>query len=79
MTDKRWNQVETLFRQALEREPHDRGTFLGEVCVGDEALRREVESLLAHSENAGSFLESGQGLASPGNDERVRRLIRETL
>ena len=29
MTDKRWNQVETLFRQALEREPHDRGTFLG--------------------------------------------------
>ena len=57
MTDERWKQVETLFRQALEREPHERDAYLDGVCVGDEALRREVESLLEHAENAGSFIE----------------------
>ncbi len=57
MTDERWKQVETLFRQALEREPQERDAYLDGVCVGDDALRREVESLLERSENAGSFIE----------------------
>ncbi len=57
MTDERWKQVETLFRQALEREPHERDAYLDRVCAGDEALRGEVESLLEHAENAGSFIE----------------------
>ena len=57
MTDERRKQVETLFRQALEREPDERDAYLDEGCGGDEALRREVESLLEHAENAGSFIE----------------------
>ena len=57
MTDERWKQVETLFRRALEREPHERGAYLDGVCARDEGLRREVESLLEHAENAGSFIE----------------------
>jgi eukaryotic-like serine/threonine-protein kinase len=38
-------------------EPARRAAFLGENCAGDESLRREVESLLLHDDNAGRFLE----------------------
>ena len=48
MSDERWTIVDRLFDAALEREPHERAAFLDEACADDEALRREVESLLAH-------------------------------
>jgi eukaryotic-like serine/threonine-protein kinase len=57
MTDDRWTLVDQLLEAALEREPHERATFLREACA-DEALRQEVESLLAHHEGAGRFLEN---------------------
>ncbi len=47
MTPERWRQVDQLFHSALEREPEGRAAFLDQACGGDEALRREVESLLA--------------------------------
>src|SRR5262245_53244932 len=47
MTPDRWRQVDQLFHSALEREPEGRAAFLEQTCGGDEALRREVESLLA--------------------------------
>jgi hypothetical protein len=40
-----------------EREPHERAAFLRTACGEDEALRREVESLLTHNAGAGGFLE----------------------
>ncbi|MDT8341052.1 MAG: serine/threonine-protein kinase [Longimicrobiales bacterium] len=43
----RWARVEALFSGALERPAGERDAFLREACAGDEALRREVESLLA--------------------------------
>lgn len=46
MTNARRNQVEALFRAALERPPSERAAFLAAATGGDEALRREVESLL---------------------------------
>ena len=49
MSDERWTIVDRLFDAALEREPHERAAFLDEACADDEALRREVESLLAHA------------------------------
>lgn len=42
---------------ALERAPEARAAFLDTVCGGDEALRREVESLLSLQSDASSFLE----------------------
>jgi WD40-like Beta Propeller Repeat len=54
---------------ALKREAGQRPAFLKEACAGDEALRREVESLLAHKEQAEDFIEApavevaAQGLA----------------
>jgi eukaryotic-like serine/threonine-protein kinase len=58
MTPERWQQIDTLLDLALEQEPSRRATFLVEACAGDEALRQEVEALLAAHERAGSFLAS---------------------
>ncbi len=54
----RWQEVDKLLEAALEREPSQRPAFLDEACAGDEELRREVESLLAAHEGAGSFIEA---------------------
>ncbi len=46
MTD-RWQEIEELYHSALKHEPNGRVEFLKEACAGDEALHKEVESLLA--------------------------------
>ena len=43
----RWRQVKALFQAAVDRPPEERAAFLEAAAGGDEALRREVESLLA--------------------------------
>ena len=58
MTPERWQQVQRLYQAALEREPSRRAAFLKEACAGDEALRREVESLLAYQDQAEGFIEA---------------------
>src|ERR1051325_11184774 len=47
MTPERWREVERVYQSAVDREPRLRAAFLAEACGGDEALRREVDSLLA--------------------------------
>ena len=47
MTPERWAQVERLYHAARARPDNERAAFLADACAGDEALRREVESLLA--------------------------------
>jgi len=58
MDAERWKQVDRLLDAALARPPDERDAFLRQTCVDDEALEREVRSLLAAREQAGSFLES---------------------
>ena len=58
MTPERWQQIDKLLEQALEREAGEREGFLEEACAGDQQLRREVESLLAAHGQAGSALSS---------------------
>ncbi|MEK7831350.1 MAG: serine/threonine-protein kinase, partial [Acidobacteriota bacterium] len=48
MDNERWRKVEEIFQTVADCEPAARTTFLADACAGDEALRREVESLLAH-------------------------------
>jgi eukaryotic-like serine/threonine-protein kinase len=45
---ERWQRVAHLYELALEREPGERSAFLAQASAGDDELRREVESLLAH-------------------------------
>jgi serine/threonine protein kinase/Tol biopolymer transport system component len=58
MKAERWQQVEQLYHAALERGAEERADFLTQACVGDESLRREVESLLAYERQAADFIES---------------------
>jgi serine/threonine protein kinase len=54
----RWNQIDKLLGDALEHQPEERADFLRRAGAGDTVLRREVESLLAAHDQAGSFIES---------------------
>ena len=58
MTPERWKEIKQLLHTALEREPGQRAAYLQQACAGDEGLRREVESLLLHDEDAKSLLET---------------------
>src|SRR5712692_6653156 len=58
MDSDRWKQVDSLLQSVLERPPEERDAFLRHACAGDEALEREVRSLLRSQQQAGSFLES---------------------
>jgi serine/threonine protein kinase/Tol biopolymer transport system component len=58
MTPARWQQIDQLLQAALERDPEHRAAFLAEACAGDDSLRREVESLLGHEAQVGSFIET---------------------
>jgi eukaryotic-like serine/threonine-protein kinase len=62
MKPDRWRQIAHLYHLALARDGDDRAVFLAEVCCGDEPLRREVESLLAHSPSTPGFPD-GEALA----------------
>lgn len=57
MTPQRWQQIEELFHAALERDRGLRGAFLTQACPADEALRTEVEALLAQSSSKTNFLD----------------------
>jgi len=58
MDFERWKRVDRLLQLVRERSPEERDAFLRQACAGDEALEREVRSLLASEQRAGSFLES---------------------
>ena len=58
----RWATVERIYHDAVDRPLSERAAFLQAACAGDDALRHEVESLLA---NDGSFLDrSAIGVAA---------------
>lgn len=63
MKQGRSERIDSLLEEALSREPAARASFLVDTCAGDEALLREVSSLLRCHERAGSFLETPFDLA----------------
>ena len=54
MEPGRWKRIEEIYDALLERDEDERQGFLAEACGDDEALRREVESLL--TEQPSGFL-----------------------
>jgi eukaryotic-like serine/threonine-protein kinase len=58
MDPDRWRKIEELYHAASDCSAGERSRFLEEACGGDEALRREVEALLAQEGRAADFLES---------------------
>src|SRR5271165_6465736 len=71
MDSERWKQVDSLLQSVLERPTGERDAFLRHACAGDEALEREVRSLLKSQQEAGSFLEG------PAIDAAARALALE--
>ena len=57
MTDERWPRVKALFQAAVERPPDERDAFLAAATGDDDAVRREVESLLTADASDVSFLD----------------------
>jgi eukaryotic-like serine/threonine-protein kinase len=57
MKPERWQQLDSLFHEALERAPEERTAFLDEACAGDQQLRKEVAALIMANEQARSFIE----------------------
>src|SRR5579859_6189565 len=76
MDSERWKQVDSLLQAALERPPDEREAFLRQASTGDEALEREVRSLLTAQREAGSFLDkpamevAARALAGHQSEER---------
>jgi serine/threonine protein kinase len=72
MNPERWQRIETLCLETLERESDERSGFLDAACSGDADLRREVESLLKYAEPADDPLDRSTG-------EGLTRLVPELI
>jgi hypothetical protein len=57
MKPRDWPRIEELYHAALERPLAERGAFLDGACGGDQALRHEVQSLLAAERDAERLME----------------------
>jgi len=57
MDSERWKQVDGVLQSVLDRAPEERDAFLRQACAGDQALEREVRSLLTSEDRAGGFLQ----------------------
>jgi eukaryotic-like serine/threonine-protein kinase len=57
MQAERWRVVEQLYHAALEQEEDQRAAFLERSCAGDQALRIEVESLIAYARQTGRIID----------------------
>jgi Tol biopolymer transport system component len=54
----RWGQIKEIHDRALDLSREESESFLAEACAGDADLRREIETLLAAHEDAGTFLQA---------------------
>ena len=58
MDANRWKKIEEVYDRALDLCGEEREGFHLGVCASDADLRREVESLLAAHDDAGTFLQA---------------------
>ncbi|MBS1791364.1 MAG: protein kinase [Acidobacteria bacterium] len=58
MTPERWQQIDRLLNEVLERQPSERAGFLAQAANGDDELRREVDSLLKFHGQSENFIEA---------------------
>jgi eukaryotic-like serine/threonine-protein kinase len=56
MKDERWRKIQELYHSALQVVEDQRPAFLNKVCADDDAVRQEVESLLAYHARAKDFI-----------------------
>ncbi len=57
MTPERWQQVEAVLQEALDRPLHERERFLNQACLNDAELKHEATTLISAYDRAGDFIE----------------------
>jgi tetratricopeptide (TPR) repeat protein/predicted Ser/Thr protein kinase len=58
MDSSRWKQIDDVLQSVLDRPASERDSYLHRACAGDNALEREVRSLLMVDSQAAPFLEN---------------------
>jgi len=56
MSSDRWKQIEEAYHGARDLSGEERSRFLDQRCGSDQALREQIERLLAQDENVSGFL-----------------------
>src|SRR5215472_2188759 len=76
-----WTAVKRIHQSALDVDSSDRAAFLDKSCGGDEALRREVESLLTYAAEAELFLErpAADITTAPSSEPHETTLVGRTV
>jgi eukaryotic-like serine/threonine-protein kinase len=72
MTPERWERVCEILEKTLSLHGPDRELYLAEACANDSDLRREVESLLASHDKAGTRFLNVDPLSADGLQGEVR-------
>lgn len=79
MTPERYRQIGEIYHAVLEVDREKRGAFLDLSCAGDEALRREVESLVASHEQASDFIATPALMVAAGMISRRHSLVGQNI
>jgi serine/threonine protein kinase/Tol biopolymer transport system component len=58
MSPADWQRIESIYHAVLARPLPERAAFLTDACAGNEAVRHEVDSLLAAGDAADSWLKT---------------------
>ena len=81
MTPERYSCIRELFLTAREQNPSQRAEFLSQACSDDDALREEVESLLANDAQAKTFMQTpvlGESFAMSKPESLAASLLSES-
>jgi serine/threonine protein kinase/tetratricopeptide (TPR) repeat protein len=73
MTKQHWEQIEQLWKQALQCEPRQREAFVHQQLEVAEEVRAEVLAMLQHEKNSTDFLET------PALEEAARQIADDQL
>jgi serine/threonine protein kinase/Tfp pilus assembly protein PilF len=84
MSPTQWKKIDELLDAALDLPAERHAAYLDEVCEGDDELRRELSSLLAAHEKAGSFIETtpAEGISTVFSQrglDQTQTLVGQTL
>jgi serine/threonine protein kinase len=72
VTPEREREAARICEEALDRPVSEREAFVAVECAGDDALRREVDSLLSQQSKASAFL------GSPALEVAAERMVRRS-
>src|SRR5436190_2310366 len=61
----RWGRISDIYHATIARPPAERASFLGQLCHGDESMRKQVEAMVKSHERSSDFIESPAFAVAP--------------